>query len=631
MLTRANAEASADYEARFKQAQDAKNSETALTYESITAPFIEQTGLNLLKKGSRFAGKKLGISDEDLDSLGSIADKIKGGDIGAALDKARLMGQSKLVNPEQENFLKDQLNKFTQLKEGTTKLPSFSQDVPDADIQLNPISASDFSSIDVPPEEEVSSQLSKPQLGDMFSSLSGGNKGVSFSMLSKPSPRPLVSKPNTSADSLDPLDIQFENINPFSGRTITKPKPSIKTNDNQVFDENGKPLEDVESTLRNKLEYTDETFATGPEIEQNKRELAEYIGKTEAPQEPNAYQSAMSFLKGEKGTTSASWGKNRLEAEDVSNLKPTNTPTTNPADFAPDIEVNQRDLLRGMRRGQDIRITSKKSTEPVEPVSAEPTGVAPEEVDRILGQGDEPKQSINETDIQKKFSKLSQEGRENYIDDVTDEAEKANTSAKEVPLETKNSILDEHLSTDQLTGRGLADPNIEGTVQEVKSIKGDLTGRYNDLSQSGKDLADEAGESLADQYSIKRSTIPMNRLENILSVSEEQEKPPTVEPEQEQKSEPEPEDKPPIETEDKPPVELDDSEPSLGSKVVKASEEAGETVAEGGGIEDPITDIIALGGALGALFSGLHKAHETSQPPPLLQVNPTLQLGQGQV
>ena len=681
MLARSLKDEKNEYINNFKNAQKQKEAETSLAYESITAPFIEATGLNLLKKGVKYGGSKLGFSDDQMNSLEDIGNTLKKGDVSGALDKARLMGRDKLMSVEQKKFLQEQLGKFKQLKEGVTDIPTNIRSVASgeppappagSEIEMTDLNPNDFSTEPVTNEESTFSTLSK-QLDKQV-------PRVELPVAPKPPPLRSVSRlrqlkqrlkgikakgqSGIASNNDDPLDITYDSVDPFSGQTITKAKPIIQTPQEPVIDpDTGKVMPDETDVLRAKLESTDFTDASPAEISDAQTALKSYIGKTQAPEEPSTFQSAMDFLSQKKGSASAKWGRKPAEMDDMSNYRPTNEPLSNPRDVAPDIKIPERaDYLRP---GQ-IRISSKPKSVRFKPeVDTQEAPKAPQTIQEQLEQlkvsgtarAKEPALAepsleadtfpypappprtepfdIDERDIQTKFSQLSQEGRENYINDVTDEAEKNDTTAKEVPLETKNSIVDEHLSQDQLTGRGLADPDIEGTKDNVKNIKQVLTGRYNNLSQDGKDLADEAGESLADQYSIRRISIPNNRLENIISMSEQQddeeqqEKPQQEEEKQDDEETPPVEEKPVVEP-DKPPPPSGDDDPSLGSKLTKASEDVGEDVAEGGGIEDPISDIVALGTAVGVLFGGLSKAHQNSDPPALLQVNPTYQLGQGQ-
>ena len=107
MLSRTLKEEKDTYNARFKETQDRKNEATALAYESLTAPFIEASGLNLLKKGGRTLGKSLNLTDEQIDNIGDIADNIKSGDIGGAINKVRNLGTKNILNEEQKNFLEN--------------------------------------------------------------------------------------------------------------------------------------------------------------------------------------------------------------------------------------------------------------------------------------------------------------------------------------------------------------------------------------------------------------------------------------------------------------------------------------------------------------------------------------------
>ena len=547
MLARSLKDDQVNYIDNYKQAQEAKNAETALTYESISAPFIEQGAMGLLQKGFKYGGKQLGFSDEQLDNFSDIGERLKSGDVASAIDGIRNMRTSKLISPEQEGFLNDQLGKFNKLKEGVTELPKrlTSFKTGNEPLRTGSISADDFS---LP---SVTKQLDKevPRVS---------------------APTANYSAPTSDADLISLPKIELTDAG--TGQTITRPKPSMKPQpNNQVLDEDGNPLQDENARLRNKLEFADVTDSTEAEIAQNKRELGKLIGRTEAPEEVNTFQSAMDFLSGKKGSASAKWGRKPAEMDDISNFRPTNEPLINPRDVAPDIKVPERSDY--FRRG-NIRVSSKpteqrprpKVEEPPAPIEEEPPvgsrGVAPEEVDRILGQTDEepiagldrpPAGVLEPKNLKARYKLLSNEGKGNY---------KTN-------LENAGDGIDQQGRSDLLKQEELAD------------------------------FAQKRG-----QYEPPEPPEPPKQDDTV-------------------------EDKPSAPLEDKPPP-IDDDEPSLGKTVVRAGEDVSEDIAEGGGVEDPISDLIAVASGLGILFGGLSKAHESSKPPPLLQMNPTYQLGQGQ-
>ena len=510
MLSRSLKEDKQNYINNFKQANEARSSQTAFTFESIGAPFIEQGSIGLLKKGVGALGKGVGLSDETIQDLTDVGENIRKGNIKGALDKAT-------------TFANDKINRYTSFKTNP--------DVLDEPIQMRAFNSTDFSVEPETDDTSVFSILSKQldneiprvstniKTSDIFSTLSQ-SKGdeINFGMLPK-----------------------IENRDAFSGTILSKAKAVIKnTIRPQVLDENGNPQVDENDKVRNKLDYIDEKNSTATEIEQNKRELSNLIGETQAPEETSTYQSAMSFLKGDKGSASANWGRKPAEMDEISNFRPTNEPLINPRDVAPDIKVPERSDY--FRRG-NIRVSSKPLQQRIKP-------------------------------------DVGEAGAEDSVRDTIASRDRTITNPvfdNEIPADIKEDVVEP---------KGLGGEEIDRILGQNNSMSVDrtITNPVFDSTIFDKEEPEPQPDNATEQPKVEATEAP---------------------------------------------AEADESE-SLGKTILKGVEDVGTDVVEGGGIENPLTDVIALGAGLATLFGGLAKAHASSPIPSIKQINPSFQLGVGQ-
>ncbi len=584
MISRALKQEKDEYTARFEEKQQKENERTALTYESLTAPFIEASGLNLLKKGIKYAGKSVGLSDSQIDSLGDIGDSVKSGDIGGAINKVRALGKDSLTSPEQQRFLEDLKGKLDNLKENTNVIKTNA-------------------------EGKV-----KSVIGEV---------------------KPRVVAPETTVESkpldLDSLSDAVE-IDPATNQTVIRNTKNIDvpTDQEPVLDDNGNAIPDEYETVRQSLEDNiagdDENLA-----KQSQRELKKLLSRQEAPEPENTYQSAMDFLAGKEGSASSKWSRKPAEMDDISNLRLDNEPRINPADIAPDIEVpSNASYMRG-----GLRISAKKLeqraprpqksvrfTEP-EVEAPAPKGVTPEEVDKIMGQ----EKNLSDNELKNRYSKLSSSERNDYIENVNKEASALNTSPAELSNVRKGKLLNDGLERDKQNGRGLGSTpeSQEAAAQSERDGRTILKNRYDNLSDEGRSSANDATQKLVDDYTIRRQNIPLDQQERIISQQESQDSQRQLDQSQPDTTKPPPVEQKPTTVE---PVE---DKPTLSDDLEDAGDTFIKTDAELGGEGDIAGDVIALGASIGSLLFGLNKSHASSKPPPLLQVNPTFQEGEGQV
>ena len=217
-----------------------------------------------------------------------------------------------------------------------------------------------------------------------------------------------------------------------------------------------------------------------------------------------------------------------------------------------------------------------------------------------------------------------------YLEDVEKYATDKGISKSDVPMNIKKNIIDYGLDIDKSNGEGLHASQDDDAVAQRSSLRKasnkEFKDRYDALTENQQGEYEKNINTLADENSIHTKNVPIDQRNKIMSQSEEASA--TERQAEQQPSIPKTEPKI-TEPDIKLPPTGDDA-PPIASDIDKAVATAGETDAELGGPEDIAGDVIALGVGIGSLLFGLHKSHQNSAPPPLLQINPTMQLGEGQ-
>jgi len=588
MLSRALKQDRDDYLQRYEDKQDAKNEQLALTYEGLTAPFIEQSGMNILRKGLRYGAKQLGFTDEQLKTISDIGDHIKSGDLGSAINKTRSLADKNLMSEDQIRFLEDTKNRLENLKQPKDIIRSAKQTL-----------KSD------PAETITDATKNIPR--------------IETTVEAKPNPPPLVQE-----DLLQPPKFNF--YDPASGQVI-QPKVAqpVQTSQKPVLDDDGNEIPDENEVIRNKLEdVINDPNSSDIELKQAKRGLKDLVEETRAPEPESTYQSAMDFLAGKKGTASAKWKRAPMEMDDLSNFKPDPIPTVNPRDVAPDIKIGAR---ADYTRGQNIKIKPDVIKDDAQPPSVDnPKPIQPEP------EAPEPPPVVEPTndEIASDFGKLSQEGRMNYLNTIGGQKGVPSNLAKRTLIQVED-LNDNYESR----GQYASDLDKLASKKLVTEKRKELADRFNKLSDEGQDAVKDARLKISQDATVKRVNIPTAMNEQLIEKEEQEDQAqnrgqfapedPKDQDDSSKGDQPEPEPEP----EPKPEPEPEDD--NLGSTLEKAGTEAGEIEAETGGPEDILGDIVAGGVALGTLLFGLGKSHESHSPPPLKQINPTMQEGEGQV
>ena len=606
MFSRSLKEEKDAYEQRFTDKQDAANESTALLYEGLTAPFIEQSGMNLLKKGIKSGAKSLGLSDEVVNSVQSIGEDLKAGNWSEAGRKITNARKNPLFSPEQQKFLIEKQKGLNALRgadptEGLPKptAPSASsgkavtaEDVNKRFAELSPENKQiamergkiKFKAGYGPQQQDYEGQMK------IIDDITNSGGGSAFEELSASLPKfapavPKVVVPEL-ADTSDLLALPKVSLADAStGRAIKPVKQIVKPTQSAVVkDFDGKILTDTNEVERQNLE---ERIAKGTDNEGELRtlqgRLKKMIGQTAAPEElspqARAKQSLDSFLKKYK----------KVQPEDT-NITPTSAskPLVNPRDFAPDIEVPEgSSYARGLNGYKvDARnIKSTPSAAPAPEVEAPPApsapapsapkieetpGVPAPEVDKIIGQ------------------------------EVTPTKEQLDTLAR-------------------------ADKGDYTVKNPTRSAE--LKDTYSKLSDNGQKIyADKVEKGGLDRYDYdgRQKLLQQADVEDKaqISQSQAQTKPQTAEVPDSSSS------KPPIAEPDAPPVE---DKPGVVEDFGKAFEKGATIDAELGGPEDVAGDVVAAAISVGTLLFGLNSAHKNDAPPPIKQINPTLQYGTGQI
>jgi len=190
--------------------------------------------------------------------------------------------------------------------------------------------------------------------------------------------------------------------------------------------------------------------------------------------------------------------------------------------------------------------------------------------------------------------------------------------------------------------------DLEGSkLQAVKDSKASLKQQYKGLSQEDKasfksDLKESRENPIRNQIKNNLSEIEQKEMENKLEVRTmnkytQNPNAQTNNPAENPKPQPQPqEEKEPSDELDEDTIEpktdpvVDETgEDDIGKDIVKSVIRAGEIDAEGGGIEDPITDAISLvvgvGGLIGGIFGAEHK--KASLPSLPLPPQSSIQIG----
>ena len=549
------------YEQRFTDKQDAMNESTALLYEGLTAPFIEQSGMNLLKKGIKRGAKSLGLSDDVINSVQSIGDDIKAGNWSEAGRKIANARNNPVFSPEQQKFLNEKQTLLDTLRGKPKTSTTTAQDINKRFGELSPenkvIAQNKSRLLDVDDYDGQSKILD-----DI-----GKSGGSAFEELSASLPRFAPTLPSVpSVPSLDTSDLLslprgLSMTDASTGDAIRRVRQIIKPTETAVIkDEDGNILQNSNELERQNLE---ERIASGTDTEGETKALQSrlrtMIGQTEAPAElsprARAQQSVESFLKKYK----------KVKPEDV-DITPTSAskPLINPRDVAQDIDIPEGGgYARGLNGYKvDARnIKTATSETQVEPTDA--PGVAPEEVDRILGQQDLP-------------------GAKPTITEFT----------------------------------------------RISSVRTQLKENYNKLSDNGKKIYDDKtskAELSGNDYEGRQQLIQEADTEDKAQVTQGEPKPETSSAEVSQV----PDASNPLVSEpDAPPVE---EKPSVLEDFGKSLEQGATVDAELGGPEDIVGDVVAGAIGVGTLLFGLGSSHKNNDPPPIKQINPTLQYGVGQI
>ena len=586
MFSRSLKEEKDAYEQRFTDKQDAANESTALLYEGLTAPFIEQSGMNLLKKGIKSGAKSLGLSDEVVNSVQSIGEDIKSGNWSEAGRKITNARKNPLFSPEQQKFLIEKQKGLDALRGKSQASTVTKEDINKRFGELSPenkaIAQQKSRLLDIDDYEGQSKILD--DIGK-----SGG--GSAFEELSASLPKfapavPKVVVPEL-ADTSDLLALPKVSLADAStGRAIKPVKQIVKPTQSAVVkDFDGKILTDTNEVERQNLE---ERIAKGTDNEGELRtlqgRLKKMIGQTAAPEElspqARAKQTVDSFLKKYK----------KVQPEDT-DITPTSAskPLVNPRDFAPDIEVPEGGgYARGLNGYKvDARnIKSTPSAAPAPEVEAPPApsapapsapkieetpGVPAPEVERIIGQ--------EVTPTKEQLDALARADRGDFT----------------VKNPTRSA--------------------------ELKDI-------YNKLSDNGQKIyADKVEKGGLDRYDYdgRQKLLQQADVEDKAQISQSQveTKPQTSSQVPDSSSS-----KPPIAEPDAPPVE---EKPGVLEDFGKAFEKGATIDAELGGPTDIAGDVVAAAISVGSLLFGLNSAHKNDAPPPIKQINPTLQYGTGQI
>ena len=586
MFSRSLKEEKDAYEQRFTDKQDAANESTALLYEGLTAPFIEQSGMNLLKKGIKSGAKSLGLSDEVVNSVQSIGEDIKSGNWSEAGRKITNARKNPLFSPEQQKFLIEKQKGLDALRGKSQASTVTKEDINKRFGELSPenkaIAQQKSRLLDIDDYEGQSKILD--DIGK-----SGG--GSAFEELSASLPKfapavPKVVVPEL-ADTSDLLALPKVSLADAStGRAIKPVKQIVKPTQSAVVkDFDGKILTDTNEVERQNLE---ERIAKGTDNEGELRtlqgRLKKMIGQTAAPEElspqARAKQTVDSFLKKYK----------KVQPEDT-DITPTSAskPLVNPRDFAPDIEVPEGGgYARGLN-GYKVDARNIKSTPsaapapeveappapsapaPAAPKIEETPGVPAPEVDKIIGQ------------------------------EVTPTKEQLDTLAR-------------------------ADKGDYTVKNPTRSAE--LKDTYSKLSENGKKIyADKLPEAGLDRYDYDGREKLLQQADAAdkaqISQSQVETKPQTSSQVPDSSSS-----KPPIAEPDAPPVE---EKPGVLEDFGKAFEKGATIDAELGGPTDIAGDVVAAAISVGSLLFGLNSAHKNDAPPPIKQINPTLQYGTGQI
>ena len=586
MFSRSLKEEKDAYEQRFTDKQDAANESTALLYEGLTAPFIEQSGMNLLKKGIKSGAKSLGLSDEVVNSVQSIGEDIKSGNWSEAGRKITNARKNPLFSPEQQKFLIEKQKGLDALRGKSQASTVTKEDINKRFGELSPenkaIAQQKSRLLDIDDYEGQSKILD--DIGK-----SGG--GSAFEELSASLPKfapavPKVVVPEL-ADTSDLLALPKVSLADAStGRAIKPVKQIVKPTQSAVVkDFDGKILTDTNEVERQNLE---ERIAKGTDNEGELRtlqgRLKKMIGQTAAPEElspqARAKQTVDSFLKKYK----------KVQPEDT-DITPTSAskPLVNPRDFAPDIEVPEGGgYARGLN-GYKVDARNIKSTPsaapapeveappapsapaPAAPKIEETPGVPAPEVERIIGQ--------EVTPTKEQLDALARADRGDFT----------------VKNPTRSA--------------------------ELKDI-------YNKLSDNGQKIyADKVEKGGLDRYDYdgRQKLLQQADVEDKAQISQSQveTKPQTSSQVPDSTSS-----KPPIAEPDAPPVE---EKPGVLEDFGKAFEKGATIDAELGGPTDIAGDVVAAAISVGSLLFGLNSAHKNDAPPPIKQINPTLQYGTGQI
>ena len=586
MFSRSLKEEKDAYEQRFTDKQDAANESTALLYEGLTAPFIEQSGMNLLKKGIKSGAKSLGLSDEVVNSVQSIGEDIKSGNWSEAGRKITNARKNPLFSPEQQKFLIEKQKGLDALRGKSQASTVTKEDINKRFGELSPenkaIAQQKSRLLDIDDYEGQSKILD--DIGK-----SGG--GSAFEELSASLPKfapavPKVVVPEL-ADTSDLLALPKVSLADAStGRAIKPVKQIVKPTQSAVVkDFDGKILTDTNEVERQNLE---ERIAKGTDNEGELRtlqgRLKKMIGQTAAPEElspqARAKQTVDSFLKKYK----------KVQPEDT-DITPTSAskPLVNPRDFAPDIEVPEGGgYARGLN-GYKVDARNIKSTPsaapapeveappapsapaPAAPKIEETPGVPAPEVERIIGQ--------EVTPTKEQLDALARADRGDFT----------------VKNPTRSA--------------------------ELKDI-------YNKLSDNGQKIyADKVEKGGLDRYDYdgRQKLLQQADVEDKAQISQSQveTKPQTSSQVPDSSSS-----KPPIAEPDAPPVE---EKPGVLEDFGKAFEKGATIDAELGGPTDIAGDVVAAAISVGSLLFGLNSAHKNDAPPPIKQINPTLQYGTGQI
>ena len=593
MMGRSLKEEKNAYLQRFQDKADAAEESQSMMYEGLTAPFIEQSGMNLLKKGIRKVASAGGVDQETMDNISSIADDLKSGNWSSAANKIKAAGSKSFYTKEQQNWINDKgklldklKGKVENVKDGITGKASGPDSYPELGPEKTPQQLGEdlvekakinnrFNNLTSEQQKNVMEKSKNLDINDydgqnkILDDAEAGSREVSE-----------IPKISDVANPLNDANIDFtrlpSNINltdAGTGLNIKPPEPNIvRPTENAEVD----GLPDENETVRNNLENQ---IANEPEdspyLQNMKDNLKSMVDSTAAQDVRSPQQIAQEDVFGDKGLLGRlrqTLGINP-KPEDIQSITD-NLPSTqgliNPRDVADDSNVvKDGGYSRGLNgfkvdansirtapaepEPEPAEVAPAPTPAPAAPEPLESEGVAPSEVDRIIGQT-EPE--INEDQLKSRFKNLSKVGRKQVQTASQDIANKMGVQPNELPNEVKDKIISERETQEQ---------SIQSTPQET--INPEATPKPT--------------ETPAAQPSIK------------------------------------PED----------PV----IDPDADEDVIKKGLATGlETDAELGGPEDIFGDVVALGIGIGTLVGGLHAAHKNVAPPPIQQINPSYQIGFGQ-